>query len=283
MPEIVLISVLLPAPLSPTSAVTWPTGNVQVDVGEGAHRAEVLAHPDQAQQRLVAVAARGGGSLGEGRLGPPGGDLGVHGRGLGLGRGLLSLDGGGFGGRLAGDAGTAGLGPGAAPGPRGPAEAGRTQEPAPGPRWRAGRRPRSGWSPGAPPYVQPEAAHYDIPAVLHRATYWPTHSCATVTNLSAMTVEAMFVVVTHVGVEQHRRHRDVGLGVLRRAVHQAGRRGLPGPDVHGQRRGGLRLQVDRLVDGAALVAGQDVLQARSAVASWPVTGKVLALTPLVCR
>src|SRR6185437_4497540 len=93
--------------------------NVQVDVGEGAYRAEVLAHADQAQQRLVAVAARGGGSfggsLGEGRLGLPGGDLGVHGRGLGLGRGLLSLDGGGFGGclagfggRLAADAGVAG-------------------------------------------------------------------------------------------------------------------------------------------------------------------------------
>src|SRR6185437_13259066 len=59
--------------------------NVQVDVGEGAYRAEVLAHADQAQQRLVAVAARSGGSFGGS-----------------LGEGLLSLNGGGFGGRLAG-------------------------------------------------------------------------------------------------------------------------------------------------------------------------------------
>src|SRR6266567_8049407 len=60
--------------------------------------------------------------------------------------------------------------------------------------------------------------------------------------------------------EQHRRHRGAGLRVVRRAVHQGARRGLAGPQEHGQRHGGLRLQVDRLVDGAALVAGQDVLQ-----------------------
>src|SRR6266567_5576342 len=60
--------------------------------------------------------------------------------------------------------------------------------------------------------------------------------------------------------EQHRRHRGAGLRVVGRAVHQGARRGLAGPQEHGQRHGGLRLQVDRLVDGAALVAGQDVLQ-----------------------
>src|SRR6266581_9171176 len=62
------------------------------------------------------------------------------------------------------------------------------------------------------------------------------------------------------GREQHRRHRGAGLRVVRRAVHQGARRGLAGPHEHGQRHRGLRLQVDRLVDGAALVAGQDVLQ-----------------------
>ena len=30
--------------------------------------------------------------------------------------------------------------------------------------------------------------------------YWPTHNWATVTNLSATTVEAMLAVVTHFGV-----------------------------------------------------------------------------------
>src|SRR5271166_4620104 len=69
-------------------------------------------------------------------------------------------------------------------------------------------------------------------------------------------------------LEQHRRHVDAGLAVLRRAVHQGGRRGLAGPQEHGQRHGGLRLYVDRLVDRAALVAGQDVLQ--------PDEGRVLA-------
>src|SRR6266699_294289 len=62
------------------------------------------------------------------------------------------------------------------------------------------------------------------------------------------------------GREQHRRHRGAGLRVVRRAVHQGARRGLAGPHEHGQRHRGLRLQVDRLVDRAALVAGQDVLQ-----------------------
>src|SRR5271165_4550866 len=60
-------------------------------------------------------------------------------------------------------------------------------------------------------------------------------------------------------LEQDRRHRGAGLGVGHRAVHQGGRRGLAGPQEHGQRHGGLRLYVDRLVDRAALVAGQDVL------------------------
>src|ERR1039457_2646479 len=59
---------------------------------------------------------------------------------------------------------------------------------------------------------------------------------------------------------QPRRPRDFLLGVHDRAVHQAARRGLARAQVHGQRDGRLGLDVDRLVDGAALVAGQDVLQ-----------------------
>ena len=58
----------------------------------------MLFDVDQAQQRLVAVAARGGGSLGEGGFGAGGGDFGFGGGGFGLGRGDFGLDGGGFGG-----------------------------------------------------------------------------------------------------------------------------------------------------------------------------------------
>src|SRR5580704_6233761 len=61
--------------------------------------------------------------------------------------------------------------------------------------------------------------------------------------------------------QQNRRHWLVALvDVLDCAVHQRRRRGNAGPQVHGQGHGGLRLQVDRLVDRAALVAGHDVLQ-----------------------
>ena len=78
-----------------------PDGNVQVDADQRAHRAEVLFHVDQTQQRLVAVAARGGGSLGEGGFGAGGGYFGFGGGGFGLGRGDFGLDGGDFGGALA--------------------------------------------------------------------------------------------------------------------------------------------------------------------------------------
>ena len=66
--------------------------------------------------------------------------------------------------------------------------------------------------------------------------------------------------VTHFGVSSTDGTAVLVLRVGDRAVHQRGRRRLAGPQVHGQRHGGLGLQVDRLVDGAALVAGQDVLQ-----------------------
>src|SRR5580658_497238 len=62
-------------------------------------------------------------------------------------------------------------------------------------------------------------------------------------------------------LEQDRRDLLALLRVGGRVVDQGGRRGLVGPDVHGQRHGGLGLQADRLVDRAALVAGPDVLQA----------------------
>src|ERR1700744_2360678 len=128
MPAIVLISVLLPAPLSPTTAVTWPMGRsrltgegpgtgpntlrlsprrggaphlgdgeCQADVREHAHWTEALADIDQAQQRRAVVAFRGGGSSGEGGFGPGGGQSGINGGGFGLGRRDLGLDGGDLG------------------------------------------------------------------------------------------------------------------------------------------------------------------------------------------
>ena len=45
MPAIVLMSVDLPAPLSPMSAVTWPARHVEIDALESLDRAEVLAIP----------------------------------------------------------------------------------------------------------------------------------------------------------------------------------------------------------------------------------------------
>ncbi len=56
---------------------------------------------------------------------------------------------------------------------------------------------------GAPPCVpggQPASAHHEIPAALHAATKLPTHSCEVFTNWSAITVEAMLEVVTHLAV-----------------------------------------------------------------------------------
>src|SRR6201996_6802595 len=61
--------------------------------------------------------------------------------------------------------------------------------------------------------------------------------------------------------QQHRRDGGLGLRVGGGTVGQRRRRLLPGAQVHGQRGGGLGLQVDRLVGGTALVTGQDVLQA----------------------
>ena len=63
------------------------------------------------------------------------------------------------------------------------------------------------------------------------------------------------------GVGEDGRNPDLRHGVHHRAVHQRRRRVLPGTQVHRQRGGGAGLEVDRLVDRAALVAGQDVLQA----------------------
>src|SRR6185312_953627 len=74
-----------------------PDRDVQVDVHQNAHRTEVLAYADKAQQRLVAVGRRGGGRPGERRLGLVGRYLRLDGGSFGLGRGGLRLDGGGFG------------------------------------------------------------------------------------------------------------------------------------------------------------------------------------------
>src|SRR5579875_1469713 len=61
--------------------------------------------------------------------------------------------------------------------------------------------------------------------------------------------------------QEHRGDVLVGRRVERLAVEQRRRRGHAGPQEGGQGDGGLRLLVDGLVDGAALVARDDVLQA----------------------
>ncbi len=53
MPAIVLISVDLPAPLSPTRAVTLPAGDVQVDPAERLDGAEALGDAPQPEQRDI--------------------------------------------------------------------------------------------------------------------------------------------------------------------------------------------------------------------------------------
>src|SRR6266567_2262516 len=175
MPEIVLMSVLLPAPLSPTIAVTWPTG----------------------MSRSMAVKAR---------TGPK----------------FL------------------------------PMSASRS----------------SGWAPSCPlaswaPAWSPAAGAWTCSVSCACAAWSDSGADAELGGLNELVGDDGRA---HVGRgdplrrEQHRRHRGAVLRVARRAVHQGARRGLASPQEHGQRHGGLRLQVDRLVDGAALVAGQDVLQ-----------------------
>src|SRR5690606_18048385 len=63
------------------------------------------------------------------------------------------------------------------------------------------------------------------------------------------------------GREEHGGHVGAALGVGGGAVDEAGGRLHPGAQEQRERCGGLRLELDRLVDGAALVAGQHVLQA----------------------
>src|ERR1022692_736389 len=72
---------------------------------------------------------------------------------------------------------------------------------APGPLARTGRHPAYLVLP------LPEAssassvhAYPEIPAAVHSALYLPVHSCDAGTNLSLMTVEFIFAVVTHSGV-----------------------------------------------------------------------------------
>ena len=51
MPATHLISVDLPAPLSPTSAITSPCAHLEVDVGQRLHRAERLRDAAKLEQR----------------------------------------------------------------------------------------------------------------------------------------------------------------------------------------------------------------------------------------
>ena len=98
-----------------------------------------------------------------------------------------------------------------------------------------------------------------MPAWMQALAYLSGHSWETVTKWSAMTVEFMFLVVTHSGVSCTDGTDVRVCGSVRGQVSRVCG-GDTGPDVYGQRRGGLGLQVDGFVDGAALVLGQDVLQ-----------------------
>ncbi len=105
-----------------------------------------------------------------------------------------------------------------------------------------------------------------MPAAVHAAAdvYGAAHRVAAGTNWSAMTVEPMFLAVTHSGVKSTEtlasRSRRCLKGL---AVDQRCWRGDPGPSVDGESDGGLGLFVDRLVHRAALVTGEDVAQARA--------------------
>ena len=61
MPEIVLIRVDLPAPLSPTRAVIWPGEDVEVDAAESLHGAEGLGRCRAGSAAGAGVPGRTGG------------------------------------------------------------------------------------------------------------------------------------------------------------------------------------------------------------------------------
>ena len=73
MPATHLIRVDLPAPLSPTSAITSPRSHLEVDVGERLHRAERLRDPAELEEGCVAhggafPTTKDGGGARDGRL-----------------------------------------------------------------------------------------------------------------------------------------------------------------------------------------------------------------------
>ena len=85
-------------------------------------------------------------------------------------------------------------------------------------------------------------------------------SCEAGTNWSAMTVEFILDVVTHSGFSSTEGTWVLAVvSVVVPLTRLAGGSGRP--EVDGQSGRGLGLLVDRLVDRAALVAGEDVLQA----------------------
>src|SRR6185437_3038532 len=253
MPEIVLISVLLPAPLSPTSAVTWPTGTSRLMSVRARTGPKFLPTPTRRSSGwsplLPAVAGASAGASAKAASACP--------AAISASTAAVSAWAAAF------SAWTAAVSAGASPVSAGASPA-------------CGGWPDSGA--GARPAVAGRASSA-LGLVTGRASYRSARSCslryprglAQGHVLADAQLRHRHELVRDDGrghvrrgnpgwLEQHRLHRDVGLGVLRRAVHQAARRGLAGPHEHGQRHGGLRLQVDRLVDGAALVVGQDVLQ-----------------------
>src|SRR6185437_9280389 len=267
MPEIVLISVLLPAPLSPTSAVTWPTGTSRLMSVRARTGPKFLPTPTRRSSGSSPLLGAVAGASAKAASARP--------AAISASTAAVSAW------AAASSAWTAAVSAAASPVSAGasPPVPGCPAVPGGCGSWAS--RAWGGWpdsGAGARPAVAGRASSA-LGLVTGRASYRWARSCslryprglAQGHVLADAQLRHRHELVRDDGrghvrrgdpgrLEQHRLHRDVGLGVLRRAVHQAAWRGLAGPHEHGQRHGGLRLQVDRLVDGAALVAGQDVLQ-----------------------
>src|SRR6185312_6675584 len=244
MPAIVLISVLLPAPLSPTSAVTCPTGTSRLTSIRTRTGPKFLPMPTRRSSGSSPLAAAVAGARAN----------------------AVSAW------SAATSASTAAVSAWAAAASAWTAAVSAGSAGTPGPGW-----PGSGA--GARPVVAGRASSA-LGVVTGRASL-PWRSCRSLGYpgglaegrvLTDAELRGLHELVrdhgrVHVlrghplGREIHRRHWGAALGVVGAGVHQGGRRLLAGPHEHGQGHGGLRLKVDRLVDGAALVAGQDVLQA----------------------
>src|ERR1035441_5898052 len=203
MPEIALISVLLPAPLSPTTAVAWPSG-----------MSRVMWLSTRTGPKLLPISTR----LSSGGPSAPLPACGGVGSCAWSGVSMASV----------------------------PSVASVT--------WGSGGDARPASAGRAPSALGVVTGRASLPSRSLRDPGGLAGGC----ELADAQLRGLHEVVRddrrlHVGRgdplrrAQHRRHRDVLLGVHDRAVHQAARRGLARAQVHGQRDGRLGLDVDRLV------------------------------------